>query len=255
MESLDHVLWLTTPHKKSTKNIEELLSLAELFNIIVDSDRKLILDFYDCGTNARAIFLYLIKAHRGNLDLSIEELNRMYDQYRAWPTNMMALQSAKETLKTMKPGVMILSIRFWLDDKHQFGHVWIFEKLEVSGNQRFLEKSEISGNQGFLEKLPVSGNQRFLEKPFNFSKFSKFNKSRINIYQSALDQYMTMDYYREYGHQIDAQKMLNKVAKLLKIQKWSSNASNLFADIFKFTHGVQMGTKIRPEFFYTYVEY
>lgn len=214
MSSVDYILWLTTPNKKSNKNQKELLSLAELFNMIVDSDRKLIPDFYDCGTNARAIFLYLTKIHReGNLELSTDELDRMYNQYRAWPDNEIALQSAKETLKNMKPGVMILSIRFWLDNdnKHQFGHVWIFDKLRVSES--------------------------------------------INIYQSALDQYMPIDYYNEYGNQIEAQKMLNKVGKLLKEDKWSTKTANLFVDIFKFMHGVRIGTPIRPEFFYTYLEY
>jgi hypothetical protein len=126
-DSLDHILWLTTPDDHIHEN--HLYSLADYFNTIVDSDRLLIPDFYDCGTNARAIFLALVALHRGDLILTEAELDRMKQQYNPTTRYTTKLTELIETLEEMNPGVVIISIRFWLGKEKQFGHVWIFEKL------------------------------------------------------------------------------------------------------------------------------
>ena len=127
MDSLNHILWLTTPNDYMHQH--NLYSLADFFNTIIDSDRVLIPDFYDCGTNARAIFLSLIALHRGDLILSDDELVRMKQQYNPTMRFSTKLPTLINTLEGMNPGVVIISIRFWLNTEQQFGHVWIFEKI------------------------------------------------------------------------------------------------------------------------------
>src|SRR5690349_13191048 len=128
-DSSDFILWLTTPSSNAVERYKQqqyLYTLGEIFNLIVDSDRQIIPNFYDCGTNARAMFLSLIMLNRANLDLTDVELQRIKEQYNSnWTLDYKEKLGNVETiLREMKPGVIIMSIRFWLNDTDQFGHVW-----------------------------------------------------------------------------------------------------------------------------------
>jgi hypothetical protein len=206
---LHEVIRLTTPSTGSTTEIKDL---ATIFNQITKSKRKLIPDFYDCGTTARAIFLQLIRLHRGNISLSEKEVQKMCDQYKASKNDEANLNVAIATIKRMKPGVVILSLAFWMDEHgdNQSGHVWIIEKL---------------------------------------------NQNKYNIYQSALDRYLVLDFYQNYGNDIDAVLLLENLRPFLKAKKWTPKNAELFTEIFKFTPNIAYKTDVSPKFFWTYIEY
>ena len=212
---LKEILNLTTPGIGSPNEIHDL---ATTFNYLSKSKRKLIPDFYDCGTTARAIFLHLIKLHRGSLTLKENEISRIQEQYKACSTstnsnnNEYNLHLAIQTLKQMNPGVMILSLAFWMNSSgdNQSGHVWIIEKV---------------------------------------------NKNKFHIYQSALDRYLVCDFYQQFGNIIDANLLLNNLQPFLQTKKWTPRFSQLFTEIFKFTPNIPYKTAVTPKFFWTYVEY
>ena len=109
-DSLEHVLWVTTPNKREIHK-ENLLQLAQNFNKLTDSDRKLIPNFFDCGTTARAIFLSLVEYHRGELRFTKKEKDRLKQQYNSKTKGYINTKSIKETLANMKPGIMIISLK------------------------------------------------------------------------------------------------------------------------------------------------
>ena len=104
----------------------EVTFLSNLFNKIVLSDRKLH-KCYDCGTNARAMFLKLVKLHRGGeLYLTPREQMAMED-YRALhgAPGLAAMKKCYQHLKqSPSDAVYICSIGV-----EGFGHVWVFEKV------------------------------------------------------------------------------------------------------------------------------
>lgn len=107
--------------------------LSHLFNQVIHSTRGLY-ECYDCGTNARAMFMHLVEAHRGKLYISPQEQIRMQEMYS--PNSEDPVQEA-ERCRTMlkklkKDTVFICSIG--LGDS---GHVWVFEKRFINGKERY----------------------------------------------------------------------------------------------------------------------
>ena len=108
--------------------------LSKVFNQMVKSTRKL-LQCYDCGTNARALFLKLVETGRGCRDLSQEEMDRMEKEYSLNKTDPLTpMQECFQKLKknTGEHLVCILSVGF-----QDFGHVWIIEKKYFNDKPRF----------------------------------------------------------------------------------------------------------------------
>lgn len=103
---------------------DQVFHLSHVFNEIIESTRAMH-KCYDCGTNARAIFLKLIEAHRGTKYISHEEQQRMKDEYLVTRRHIRdKLQEAKMVLESSETDmVMIMSLAI-----QGFGHVWVIEK-------------------------------------------------------------------------------------------------------------------------------
>jgi hypothetical protein len=111
-------------------NDPEVYYLSHLFNNMIGSTRKL-LKCYDCGTNARAVFLKLIETGRGNRNLSKSEISRMSREYllnKTFPLLPMNKCFAKLRADDGENVVAILSVGF-----QDFGHVWVIEKKYFNG--------------------------------------------------------------------------------------------------------------------------
>lgn len=122
--SVQTIMEIMTP---SAVNQKYLKDAGDLFNVLTGSKRPIIPDFYDCGTTARAIFMSLLNANRGNVSISQGEeahmQNYVYDEQ---------LASAMQKLEEMGCGVMICSLVIHnLNEgttQSELGHVWIIEK-------------------------------------------------------------------------------------------------------------------------------
>jgi hypothetical protein len=131
---------VTTLCTASTQTMEieakdpQVTYLSNIFNKMVKSTRKL-LQCYDCGTNARALFLKLVETGRGYLDLSSQEVQRMAFEYSLNKTDPLTpLKMCLDKLKkdTGEHIVTIMSVSF-----QDFGHVWVIEKRYFNGVPRF----------------------------------------------------------------------------------------------------------------------
>ena len=101
--------------------------LSHLFNDIAESSRKLH-KCYDCGTTARAVFLALLKVHRGSLELTKDEKIHIKTMYKPrdgdteYGLNM--FNSLRDVLNGMDNVICICSISL----RKKTGHVWVIEK-------------------------------------------------------------------------------------------------------------------------------
>jgi hypothetical protein len=130
---------VTTLCSSSTQTMElqakdpQVTYLSGVFNKMVNSNRKL-LQCYDCGTNARALFLKLIEVGRGCKDLSDEEIARMKIEYSLNKTDPLTpMRKILAKLKKTKEHIVsIMSVGF-----SDFGHVWVIEKKYFDGVPRY----------------------------------------------------------------------------------------------------------------------
>ena len=102
---------------------QNVTTLAYLFNDLVKSSRRLF-KCYDCGTNARAIFLKLIEARRGRLCLTDEEVNRLERDYRIDVDVTTSINQLRDFLKRVESDTVVIC-SIGLGDS---GHVWTLEK-------------------------------------------------------------------------------------------------------------------------------
>lgn len=111
----------------------KVTELSQLFNNMVDSNRKL-LQCYDCGTVARSVFLSLIDVYRKISSLTEEEINRMKNQYSLDTKNPLvpATECYNTLTKINKHCIFICSVAFG-----DFGHVWTIEKILKSGKWKY----------------------------------------------------------------------------------------------------------------------
>jgi hypothetical protein len=122
---------------------DQLFFLSRVFNQIARSTRTLF-KCYDCGTNARAMFLKLIKHHRGKkyphlnggtgFYLSMEEQELLRDEYtKPDLPPLECVAKCYERLKSAKKDtVFIMSLGI-----DNFGHVWVIEKRFIRGKPRY----------------------------------------------------------------------------------------------------------------------
>lgn len=112
---------------------EQVFMLAELFNEMAHSARKNH-RCYDCGTNARAVFLKLLEAYRGTYELGQNEIEQLRHTYKPVRGSMEAVIHAKTCFRKLKnmqnSGIVIMSIG--LGD---IGHVWVIEKFYTIQNK------------------------------------------------------------------------------------------------------------------------
>ena len=204
---------------------KEVYFLSNLFNQIIKSTRKLH-KCYDCGTNARALFLKLIENNRFNsnsnsnsnkLFLTPKEQNRMRLEYSPRRDNgrFIELENFKHKLLDVNsPTVFICSIGI-----NMLGHVWIIEKT-----------------------------------------FTDTGKERFHHYQSALKSHLMIDFLKEqnYGRypdrSLDVIFFVDSLYQILRSEGvWTKETYDIFNDLFHF--------KIRPvtttnlSFCWTYITY
>jgi hypothetical protein len=191
----DEILTLYTEHHDS-----QVFHLSNIFNQIIESARNLH-RCYDCGTNARAIFLKLIETHRGISYVSHEEQQKMKDEYRVTHTQVPEeVEKCYQRLKSsVQDEIFIMSLSL-----QNFGHVWVIEKIFID-------------NAG-TDSVP-----------------------RYHHYQSSyrshllLDFIESKDYGRDPNQSLDIGRFFSDIAGLLSItDKWTDKEYRLFAKIFAF---------------------
>ena len=102
-----------------------VLLLSKVFNNTIESTRSLI-DCYDCGTVARAVFLVLLQINRGKIILYAPEIARLQNMYTLTgkSDNVSIIKQCKKFITTQDSEcVFICSINLNLS-----GHVFILEK-------------------------------------------------------------------------------------------------------------------------------
>ncbi len=187
------------------KQDDQLYFLSRVFNRLTDTSRGLY-KCYDCGTNARAIFLRLIKRHRGedkDLFFTLKEQARMRDEYTIYGDHQpeLIVLAGLERLKSYpKSGVFIFSLGF-----DNFGHVWVIEKI-------------CHDKKGKPRKTP-----------------------RYHQYQSCFRSHMVMDFlaFKNYGvdpeQSMDIDDFFKKLYDLFVFRgPWSNKEYYTFSQLFAF---------------------
>ena len=176
-------------------NDKEVFFLSQLFNQIIKSNRKLY-KCYDCGTNARAIFMKLVKRNRGNLYLSPTEQTQMKNYAPQQHNRLSELQNCyQKILNVTNSTVFICSIGI-----HKLGHVWIFEKKfnlnpDSDSDYRIHHYQSALNSHMALDFLVKMNYGEFPNKSINISLFfSKLrniinhtNKWTPSIYRDFMD--------------------------------------------------------------------
>jgi len=193
------------------KQDDTLYFLSRVFNQLTGSTRGLY-KCYDCGTNARAMFLKLIQAHRGekSLFLTIEEQTRMRNEYMANPVG--TFDSMEGSSDGIKPNAIVEQCYSMFKNSKQscvgimslgldnFGHVWVIEKLCREGQP-----------------------------------------PRYHQYQSCFRSHMVLDFleYKDYGgkpeQSMDITDFFNKLKYLFAYSgPWTNKEYAIFSELFAF---------------------
>jgi len=202
-------------------NVEEsdniVFHLSNVFNEIIESTRELH-RCYDCGTNARAIFLKLIETHRGLSYITYTEQTRMKDEYLVKKQKVRAeIEKCHRVLREAQSDtVCIMSLAI-----QSFGHVWVIEKRFVPG----------------------------LVEP-RYHHYQTSLRSHI-----LLDFIEDRDYGRNLNQSLDIEWFFSDLTCILTNKdKWKDRDYRLFAKMFAF---LPVSDVIRPEpgFSYTWITY
>lgn len=105
--------------------------LSHLFNQVIHSSRGL-LRCYDCGTNARAMFFELIRAHRGQLYVSPQEQMKIQELYLPNPDAVNEVSRFHRFATTVQSDTVFIC-SLGLGDS---GHVWVIEKRFIGPNRK-----------------------------------------------------------------------------------------------------------------------
>lgn len=199
---------------------KHVFHLSRVFNAATKSKRKLH-KCYDCGTNARAVFIRLIQAARNlpaeNIGLTPNEQKRISEEY--WLNVTTPLEEIEQCLKFMldmpQDAVFIMSVGV-----QDFGHVWIIEKRFFNGKPRFHQYQSALRSHLLID---------FVERE---------------------------DYGRNPMKSLNITEFMAKIYVLMQItdRPWTDEEHELFADLFAFLPSYKV-TKPRPGFCYTYVVY
>ena len=180
-----------------------LIQLSHYFNFLTDTNRKL-LRCYDCGTNARAIFLNLIKKNRNNeiifTSAEHKQMANLYKQQNYIKNNTLDnLNSCLNKLNEVnKETVFIISLGFL-----KSGHVFVLEKRFING------------------------------KPLVLHYQSALNSHMIIDFLYLIDIVDKIKNHRS----VNYVKMLNDIKYLFNKKHWDDNDKKLFASWFLYTTG------------------
>jgi hypothetical protein len=193
----------------------DVFYLSHRFNKLVNSDRKL-LKCYDCGTNARAVFLKLIETGRGNNEITSAEQERMSREYVVHKVNPVKhLQKCLSKLKKDdgKNVVCIMSVSI-----DGFGHVWVLEKKYINSKPRIHHYQSALGSHMLID---------FIE---------------------------SMDYGANPMKSLNLEFFGNKLTNLLSVtEQWKEEHYRIFAELFAFMP-VSPVNKPEPGFSWTWIE-
>lgn len=207
-----------------TETDDEVFHLSRIFNQIIESTRRLH-KCYDCGTNARAIFMKLIETHRGKPYISYSEQARMKKEYRVnHKTVLTAIEKCYKTMRdATKDSVYIMSMGI-----QDFGHVVIIEK-------RFI---------------------RDIHAPDTVAPVARYHH-----YQSSFKSHLVIDFIEKKNYGQDLQQSLDIdrffgdfMGLMGKTTRWSDEDTRLFCDLFAFKP-VYPVVDPKPGFCFTYVIY
>jgi hypothetical protein len=209
----------TTEHKTDVNKEDDVVfHLSNVFNQIIESSRKLH-QCYDCGTNARAIFLKLIETHRGISHISHREQQRMKKEYLVKRRNLKSeIQKCHRMLREAKSDtVCIMSLAI-----QSFGHVWVIEKIHGG-----------------------TGAQRA-----RYHHYQTCLRSHL-----LLDFLEHKDYGRNPQNSLDLEEFFGDLTSILtKRGKWNDDDYKLFAKLFAFLP-VSEVSKPLPGFSCTWITY
>ena len=141
--------------------------LSNVFNQIIDSTRVLH-KCYDCGTNARAMFLKLIETHRGINFITHEEQQRMKHEYLVKRTGVAEeIKKCKDKLLSLdRNSVFIMSLAI-----DSFGHVWVIEKIVDSAKVRYHHYQTCLRSHLFLDFLEYKDYGRYPDQSLDLDDF------------------------------------------------------------------------------------
>lgn len=198
------------------QNDSVVFHLSNVFNEIIESTRALH-QCYDCGTNARAIFLKLIETHRGLSYITHEEQQRMKDEYLVKREDVKKeINKCRKILNNARSDtVCIMSLAI-----QSFGHVWI------------------------------------IEKRFNANGVARYHHYQTSLNSHLLLDFIEKKDYGQNLHQsLDIERFFNDLTYLLtKHDVWIDKDYRLFAEMFAFLP-VNDITDPSPGFSYTWITY
>jgi hypothetical protein len=196
---------------------DRVFHLSNVFNEIIESSRALH-RCYDCGTNARAIFLKLIETHRGLSYITHAEQTRMKDEYLVKKQKVHTeIEKCHRVLREAQSNtVCIMSLAI-----ESFGHVWVIEKRFIAG----------------------------LVEP-RYHHYQTSLRSHI-----LLDFIENRDYGRNLNQSLDIDQFFSDLTCILTNKdKWQDSDYYLFAKMFAFLP-VSEVTHPDPGFSYTWITY
>ena len=201
-----------------------LTILSQYFNHISNTNRKL-LRCYDCGTNARGIFLNLITTNRNNiLTIHDNEKQRLLDMYKNYESDPIPkIKECKEFIKNVKKNTVIIICLGLVES----GHVYVLEKRFINNKENVQQYQSALNSHMVLD---------FLEAVDIVSKLKK------NI-------------------SLNYSKMLDDLIYLFSLQKWTDNDKKIFAKWFfyVFSHDININDmndfEQRCNFNWTYITY
>lgn len=194
---------------------EIVMLLSKIFNNTVLSERPLI-DCYDCGTTARAVFLSLVHINRRKILLYPYEIKRMQNMYSdAQIVGYIRIKECYHFLKNLKQSsVIICSIGLNLS-----GHVFILEK-----------------------KCQSSFNERY-----------HIYQSCLNSY-TLLDYIEQQDYINNKSINIDI--FFECLLKLYRCKIWGYNENLIFTELFSYLPHHEINSISKEfDFLWTYITY
>jgi hypothetical protein len=196
-------------------NDSEVRYLSREFNRMVNSKRKL-LQCYDCGTNARAVFLKLIEVSRGiSFPVTIQEQARMQHEYQVNKSSPLTDMQKCESALKRKDGknlICILSVSI-----ENFGHVWVIEKKYFSGKPRYHQYQSALGSHMLID---------FIE---------------------------SMDYGSDPMNSLDIDTFFSKLGYILSKQSaWKEEDYRMFVELFAFMPVSEI-KKPEPGFCWTWI--
>jgi len=197
------------------KHDSDVYHLSNVFNEIIESTRELH-RCYDCGTNARAIFLKLIETHRGVGHVDHQEQQRMKDEYLVKKKHVLEeIEKCHRKMAEVRSDtafIMSLAIQ-------TFGHVWVIEKRFLSGRPRY-------------------------------HHYQTSLRSHL-----LLDFIESKDYGRDLQQSLDIDRFFGDLSYLLTNNKaWEDDDYRLFAKMFAFLPVSEVTTP-DPGFSYTWITY